>query len=112
MKYKEQRKLIYLKYNFSSMINLGVKGQRVDLLRDTYREKETEKKKRIIWGFFQFFQKNYKKSLSLSLYIYIYETYFIYLICHNIKNYDIITRIMGPFHIWGLKDNCLTCFYG
>ena len=19
---------------------------------------------------------------------------------------------MGPFHIWGLKDNCLTCFYG
>ena len=45
MKYKEQRKLIYLKYNFSSVINLGVKGQRVDLLRDTYREKETEKKK-------------------------------------------------------------------
>ena len=67
-------------------------------------------------GFFQFFQKNYKKSLSLSLslsiYIYIYETYFIYLSSYNIKNYDIITRIMGPFHIWGLKDNCLTCFYG
>ena len=44
-------------------------------------------------------------SLSLSLYIYIYicETYFIYLSCHNIKIYDIITRIMGPFYIWGLN---------
>ena len=74
MKYKEQRKLIYLKYNFSSMINLGVKGQRVDLLRDTFREKETEKK-RIIWGFSSFFKKiirNLSLSLSLSLSIYIY----------------------------------------
>ena len=74
MKYKEQRKLIYLKYNFSSMINLGVKGQRVDLSRDTFREKEQKsrfvkryfqrkREERIIWGFSSFFKTTFSKKL-------------------------------------------------
>ena len=46
------------------MISLGVKGQRVDLSTDTFREKEREKKKKRIIGVFSvFFKTIFSKKL-------------------------------------------------
>ena len=56
------------------MINLGVKGQRVDLLRDTSEWKSKMDNMGFLPIFLRPLKKNYKKC---EIYIYMYETYFI-----------------------------------